>query len=257
MNIILAEQHEIQGTILTLEDHRAKHIVKVLRAEKGDILTCGILNGFKGTGEVLSIRKKFPFQVILDVQLTEKVTACHFIDLLLALPRPIMLRRILSQATSLGVGRIFVINANRVEKSFWETGLIHPEAYREHLIHGLEQAVDTILPKVEFHKRFKVFIEDYFPGIAKEYSTLLLAHPYSEESLTRLLRPEGERVLLAVGPEGGWVDYELDKFRGAGFENFTLGKRILKVDTAVVSLHGRISAVREALYHAKRSPSHP
>lgn len=246
MNIILAEAAEVIDGHLTVTDHRAEHIVKVLRAETGDRLRVGVVNGRRGYGVLLAVQRKYPFAATLAVQLAEPTGPLPMLDLILALPRPIMLKRILSQVTALGVGAIHLINANRVEKSFWEASLLLPEEYRTHLLHGLEQAVDTRLPTVHLHPKFKPFIEDYCPSLVAGYDNLILADPGGEQRLAQAVagRAPG-RVLLAVGPEGGWVEYELQKFREQGFLCCTIGERILKVDTATIALHASITVLRE------------
>lgn len=247
MNIILAESGEVDDGRLRLTDHRAKHVVKVLRAEIGDRVRVGLINGEMGSGAILAIKKKYPFSVDLELDLRDPPRVQPFIDLILALPRPIMLRRILSQVTALGVGTIHLINANRVEKSFWEAGILQPEEYHAHLLHGLEQAVDTRLPTIQIHPKFKIFMEDLLPSFAENYHHLLLAHPKGGQRLGDVIDSRNGRIALAVGPEGGWVDYEVKKFQEQGFCCCTIGERILKVDTAVIALHARISALREVV----------
>lgn len=245
MNILLAEQDEIVHQRILLTDHRATHIIKVLRAKVGDRVRIGVINGAKGTGFIEAMHVKHPRSVSLQVELTDTVQSLPPIDLILALARPIMMRRILSQATALGVGRFFLIHANRVEKSFWEASLLEQESYQEHLRQGLEQAVDTRMPEVKFFRNFKPFVEDFLPTIAGDYSHRLIAHPTGTHTLQEGMAGERGRVLLAIGPEGGWVDYEVEKFAETGFLSCTIGERILKVDTAVVALHARISQILE------------
>lgn len=248
MNIILAEAAEVVAGRLTLTDRRAEHIVKVLRSETGDRVRVGLIDGQRGFGMIGGMQKKYPFMVELHLELNEPPGELPPIDLILALPRPIMLKRILSQVTALGVGTIHLINANRVEKSFWEAGLLQPDEYRSHLLQGLEQAVDTRLPDVRLHPKFKPFIEDYFSALAGDYRYLLLADPAGRQRLSDAVTGNTGRIVLAVGPEGGWVDYEIEKFQEQGFYCCTLGERILKVDTAVIALHARITALRELEY---------
>lgn len=245
MNVILLEKKEVDGSQIRLSDRRAEHMVKVLRADTGEKVRVGMIDGKMGTGTVMAIRKKFPFRVDLLVEFTELPPELSPIDLILALPRPIMLKRILSQVTTLGVGAIHLINANRVEKSFWEAGVLEPEEYRFHLLQGLEQAVDTRVPELHIHRRFKPFIEDYFPTIASNFHCRLLGDPGGKHALGDVVTSGQGRVVVAVGPEGGWVDYEIDKFEEQHFCGCTMGERILKVDTAVIAMHARISALRE------------
>ncbi|AGF79826.1 RNA methyltransferase, RsmE family [Desulfocapsa sulfexigens DSM 10523] len=247
MNIILFEKEELTpDNHVIFNDHRAKHIVKILQSEVGDSVRVGEVNGAMGTGNVLTIHRKYPFIVELAVTLSDSPASQPAIDLLLALPRPIMLKRILTQVTALGVGTIYLINANRVEKSFWDAGILKEEEYRPHLIHGLEQAVDTRLPDVRMCRHFRPFVEDYLPKICGNYSSLVLAHPNSDKSLSHCLVEDYGKVLYAVGPEGGWVDFEVEKFLNRGLQSFSIGRRILKVDTAVVAIHGRISQLMES-----------
>ena len=245
MNIILVETEEIQGNCVHLSDHRAKHIVKILRADVGARLKVGCIDGPLGTGYIVSMKKKYPFHVELKVELTDAPRPRPDVDLILALPRPIMLKRILSQVTALGVGTIHLVNANRVEKSFWDASILDPLEYRTHLLQGLEQAVDSCVPKVLIHDKFKPFVEDYLPTILTEYGTTICAHPTGDKKLGEVITNRVGRVLLAVGPEGGWIDYEVDKFQQQQFACCTIGDRILKVDTAVIALHSQITALRE------------
>lgn len=245
MNIILADSDEITDKHLRLTDYRAEHIVKVLRSRVGDVVRFGIINGGKGEGQIHAIVKKYPFTVDLKIEIFESVPESPHIDLILALPRPIMLKRIISQVTALGVATIHLIHANRVEKSFWDSSIVSAHEFRPFLLHGLEQAIDTRLPKISLHRKFKPFIEDYFPTVKSQYRYNILAHPGGQTTLQQEIETKGSRVALAVGPEGGWVDYEVDKFREQGFADCTIGERILKVDTAVIALHSRISLLLE------------
>jgi RsmE family RNA methyltransferase len=245
MNIILVQEEEIQGNCVKLIDHRAEHIVKVLRAEAGERVKLGCINGPLGYATIVSIKKKFPFEAELEICLVEPMRAKPHLDLILALPRPIMLKRILSQVTALGVGTIHLVNAKRVEKSFWEASILDPLEYNLHLLQGLEQAVDTRVPDVQIHTKFKPFVEDFLPQVIGEYGSLICAHPLGNRRLMEVISQGVDRVLLAIGPEGGWIDYEVNKFQEQQFACCSIGNRILKVDTAVVALHSQITALRE------------
>lgn len=244
MNIILVQEEEIQQNCVCFTDRRAEHIVKVLRADVGTKVKIGCVDGALGVGEILSITKKYPFKVELKIDLFEEQRPEPPIDLIIALPRPIMLKRILSQVTALGVGKIYLINAKRVEKSFWGASILDPTEYREHLLQGLEQAVDTRVPTVEIHDKFKPFVEDHLPKIIHSYSKRVCAHPTGDATLADTVSGKGGRILLAIGPEGGWVDYEVEKFSEQRFSCCTIGDRILKVDTAVIAVHSQITALR-------------
>jgi len=243
MNLLLLDKEEVQDARVTLRDHRAKHIIKILHCDVGDSVRTGVIDGDMGSGQILRIEKKYPFLVELVLTLCPTTVKKPVLDLLLALPRPIMLKRVLSQVTALGVGQIYIINAGRVEKSFWNSSMLDPEECRQHLLRGLEQAMDTRLPDISFYRHFRSFTEGKFPEIAQNYCHLLMAHPKAEKSLSALVENSAGRMLYAIGPEGGWLDFELECFKKAGMQAFSLGNRILKVDTAAVAVHSRIMQV--------------
>lgn len=229
---------------MSLLDRRAQHIVKVLKCKVGDTIRVGEIDGRQGVGVVLQLETSKPFGAMLEVEFNDHSEALPEIDLILALPRPIMLRRILSQLAALGVGMIYLINSNRVEKSFWQATILQEREYREHFLHGLEQAVATRVPKIQIHQRFRPFIEDYLPAQLSQYQYRFLAHPEKVGAETSNLTQPG-RLIVAIGPEGGWVDFEVQKFAELGFSGLSLGTRILKVDTAVIAAHARLSLLRE------------
>ncbi len=236
VNLVLFEKDELRQGRVRLSGRRAGHIRNVLRLEPGDTLRLGMINGRCGTGRILCLSGQ---EVELMVHLDREPPPRPLAELILALPRPIMLQRILKQATVMGVLRIHLVRAARVEKSFFHSPVLQPEKIRSLLIEGLEQAMDTRLPRVVIHHRFKPFVEDVVPALG---GRRLLAHPGAGAGLAdAFARRDGDgRVLLAVGPEGGWSDYEVDRFREQGFAPFSMGPRILHVDTAVVALLAQV-----------------
>lgn len=242
MNLLLFARHELEGSLLRLTDRRARHILTVLRLQPGDSLRLGMINGGRGSGRVCRVEGGC---VELDVTLTAPAPAAGGVELILALPRPIMLRRVLKQATVLGVRRFHLIRCRRVQKSFFQTTLLQPDNLEALLVQGLEQAMDTRLPEVFIHHRFKPFIEDVVPSLVSDCR--LFAHPDEPATLPDLFAAgeiRGDPV-LAIGPEGGWSDYEAECFKAQGFRGFSMGSRILHVDTAVVALLAQLQLLRD------------
>lgn len=242
MNLILINPQEIDDNTVIFKDQRSTHIRKILRAKKGDSVKIGIINGSIGTGQILDIATD---SVTLSIHANDPPPPKAEIDLILALPRPIMLKRVLAQATSIGVNKIFLIKANRIEKSFFHASLLKNKAYQEHLLLGLEQAMDTKLPEVSIHKQFKPFVEDILPTIIKNTPVRLVAHPETEHTLIEATPcPLKSRAIIAIGPEGGWVDFEIKKFRECEFTPFSMGSRILRVDTVVPALLSQLTLLQ-------------
>ncbi len=238
----MVEKDEVVDGSVVLQGRRAQHIIKFLKPEIGAELKVGVINDKRGVGRVVGIDKR-KRQVTLDIILQNKPASKPMIDFVVALPRPIMLKRILSQLTALGVGNLHFVNANRVEKSFWHASIIKEGEWYNHLLTGLEQCVDTRMPALHFHSHFRPFVEDYLPSLVEHYSCRFVADPSGKRAVSQVLEDTRGRVLICVGPEGGWVDFELDLFSKAGLEVCHIGERILKVDTAVVALHGYASAM--------------
>ncbi|OWP52525.1 16S rRNA (uracil(1498)-N(3))-methyltransferase [Pseudomonas nitroreducens] len=234
MNLLLLDDADfVAADRVILRDRRLTHMQEVHRAESGDRMRVGRLGGQMGEGHLLRLDAS---EAELQVSFDQAPPAKLPLTLLLALPRPKMLRRVLQTVAAMGVPRLVLLNSYRVEKSFWQTPFLEPEAVREQLILGLEQARDTVLPEVIIEKRFKPFVEDRLPALAAG-SLGLIGHPGPWPECPRAL---SEPVTLAIGPEGGWIPYEVDKLCEAGLTPVQLGERILRVETAVTALLARL-----------------
>lgn len=234
MNLLLLHPDDLRPDgKAVIADRRLQHMLKVQRVTTGQQLRAGLLNGMMGQATVEHLDST---QALLDLQLDQPAPPKLPLTLILALPRPKMLKRTLQTIASMGVARLVLVNSFRVEKSFWQTPWLEPANIREQLLLGLEQACDTVLPEVMLEKRFKPFVEDRLPGLSAD-SLKLVAHPGGFPECPRAL---SEPTTLAIGPEGGWIPYEVEMLRTAGFQPVQLGPRILRVETAVPALIARL-----------------
>jgi 16S rRNA (uracil1498-N3)-methyltransferase len=231
--ILLFEQDFITSDRVKLSDERFKHIRSIHQSSLGDSVRVGLLNGLMGQGIIEKLDKdSVEISVALDQPAPKKLP----LTVILALPRPKMIRRIFRSITELGVEELIIINSYKVEKSFWQSPVLEDNKVRDYLITGLQQAKDTQLPKVSFHKRFKPFVEDVLPTLM-ENKRGFVAHPNTGQSCPHSLNSP---LLLAIGPEGGFTDYEVGKFVEAGFEGIHLGERILRVENAITALTSKL-----------------
>ncbi len=239
MNLLLLEPDELapDGTA-RLTGRRLVHAREVLAVQAGDQLRAGVVGGLAGTAEVLGLDAE---ALVLRVALADPPPPRPGIDLVLAMPRPKAFKRLLPVVAQLGVDRVVLVNAARVEKSYFHSPALEPDTVRRLLVEGLEQARDTVLPEVIVRERFRPFVEDELDGLFPA-SRRLLAHPHAETPLEALPRAEraGSRALFAVGPEGGWVPFELDLLEKRGFTAFSLGPRVLRTETLVPYLIGAV-----------------
>lgn len=233
MNLLLLQSETIQNNVATIVGRQLEHIIQVQRLTKGDILRVGEINGDIGLGTITCLNNT---SATLKIALTAKAPSPIPLTIVLALPRPKMLRRILQTIAAMGIKQLHLVNSNRVEKSFWQSPLLTSEAIKEQLILGLEQSRDTLLPSVHLHKLFKPFVEDELPSIVGD-STAIVAHPMSERRCPIDCQAAST---LAIGPEGGFIPFEIEKLVQVGFDPVHLGSRILRVENAVPALISRL-----------------
>ena len=236
MNWILLDPAEVAADGgVRLDGVRARHLLGVLRATPGVAFRAGVLDGPMGRLRVETVAAD-----AVDARFEpegDEIPPRPPVDLLLALPRPKVLQRLWAPLAALGVGTLHLTNAAKVERMYFDTHVLDPDWYRARLIEGLQQAGDTRLPEVCVHRRFKVWLEDEAPA-AYAGALKLAADPVATESLGAAIRraSPAPRLLLAIGPEGGWTDYERGLLAGAGFAFCGLGPRILRSDTAAIAL---------------------
>jgi len=243
MNLLLLDPLEIRdNNTVCVDDVRTKHIIKILKKGPGDSLRTGIIGGATGTAIITDINQK---GITLEIHCSNDTAPPPPIDLILALPRPIMLKRILTQLAPLGVARLFLIRSDRVEKSFFQSTLLGKEEYTKPLRLGMEQAMETWQPEIYIIKWFRQFINETLPQYNDLQAVHLIAHPETEDTLaTAVHLPLRQRAMIAIGPEGGWIPFEVEQFSLAGFKPFHLGKRIMRVDTAIPVALGQLDLLR-------------
>ena len=234
MNLLLLEEKDFTGPDrVTVSGRRFMHMKKVIRAEAGTHLCCGILNKKMGIGRVTAMNRD---RADLEVRLDQEPPPPLPLTLVLALPRPKMLKRTLQTISALGVKQIYLINSWRVEKSFWATDLLEADNLNRHLKLGLEQARDTMLPQVHLKRYFASFAKEELPKIG-EGKFSILAHPKADQVCPAGLNRD---AVLVIGPEGGFIDLEVATLKAAGVMAYHIGPRILRVETAVPVLISRL-----------------
>ncbi len=234
MNLVLLEEKDfIKKGNAVIFGRRFEHLMKVNKVAVGDTLNCGLLNGKTGKGEVIKITDQ---SLEMEASLENEPPSPLPMTLVLALPRPKMLRRIVQHVTTLGVKHIYLINSWRVEKSFWQSPHLEDESLRQQMVLGLEQSGDTHLPVIHQRRFFTPFVNEELPLISKD-AICITAHPKADKEC-----PHGinEKCVLAIGPEGGFIDIEIKTLKDNGFLPYHIGKRILKVETAVTYLISRL-----------------
>jgi RsmE family RNA methyltransferase len=240
LNFLLLHRDEVDGHgVAILRGRRAEHVRTVLRAEPGQRLRAGIVDGPLGTATVQDVSDE---HVTVATACTEEPPTGGDV-LLLAVPRPKVLLRMLAHAAALGFQRIVLFRSWRVEKSHLQSTAMEPATQREHLLLGLEQAGRTRLPRVEFFPLFKPFVEDALPTLDLP-ALRFVGHPAAPTPTHRLELPRNAPFALLLGPDGGLIPYEVDALRTAGFVPVSSGPHPLRTETALSVLWGQLDLLR-------------
>ena len=237
MNIVLLQPDEcgptaVSGQQLELTGRRALHLYTVIKVEPGSLIKIGIVDGPLGMARVLDCTRD-TVRIELE-ELTPEAPPPLPLHVILALPRPRMLGRILQTAATMGVSRLSLIHSARVEKSFWQTPVLDPAQIHTNLSLGLEQARATALPRIEQYRTWRAALRC---AAELPYGARWVAHPgpYPEAG------PAGIGPgALAIGPEGGFTEPEVEQLVELGFEPISLGPRILRVETAFIALIAKL-----------------
>ncbi len=260
MNRILFEKSEVVDGFASFSDGRAEHVLNVLHGEVGGVLKTGELDGCVGTSVITEIRGLHereagsPQRGSGLLAGTVVVRCSHGIppkppwfDIVLAPPRPRTLKRLLPQLAALGVGKIVLVGADRVERSFWGAQVMKEPVYRPLLVDGLMQSGTSMVPVIRCERNFTRYLET---AIGAEFSGCekVVAHPGgadAAQSGVERIDVGGNRTVIAIGPEGGWTDREVAALEGKGFRRHSLGSRILRTDTATIAVIAQLMATRD------------
>jgi RsmE family RNA methyltransferase len=236
VNVILLERGEGESDGgVRLTGRRHEHLRDHLRSRVSDVVRVGEVDGILGDGVVERMDRH---ESLLRITWAPERSLPRPSEVVLAfaLPRPPTLRKVLSQATAMGIKRFEIFGSRRVEKSYWDSGAAQPEGLGEALRLGLEQSGDTALPTVGLHRRFRPFVEDVL-GV-RTPGPVLVADPSAELACPRAVPGA---LTLVVGPEGGFIPFEIERIEEAGHRLVHIGPRIVRVETAVVAALGRLA----------------
>lgn len=232
MNLLLVEPGEVEAGRVVVDGRRATHLREVLGVAVGSTVKAGIVGGGVGTAEVLSVGDA----ITLRLAITEPASVPLPIEVLLAVPRPKALTRAVEAMASFGVERITLTNAWRVDKSYLSSPRLQPEALAHAVRLGAEQGVTTHVPKVLVYRRLMELLDTRFAGRGE--GARLIAHPAGKPM--ELVVGSDAPITVAIGPEGGWIEREVETFVARGFTPVSLGAPILRVETAIAAILGQL-----------------
>lgn len=233
MNIVLLDPRQTESDIWSITAKRQLEHLKIhVDVKVGDTLKVGIKNAKRYLTEIVEVRDT----VIQVKPISEEAVPVKLpVTLIIAMPRPKVLRRLIQDSVTLGVEKIILLHSYRVDKSYWQTPFL--QQLDQFVTLGLEQAGDTVSPEIEIYKRFKPFVEDILPSMIAQNSPAYVAHPYAQEKM-----PSGidHPCTILIGPEGGFIPYEIELLEKNGCLAFSLGNRIIRTETVISYVLGRL-----------------
>ena len=233
MNIVLLDPRQTESDLWNITASRQiEHLKTHVNVQVGDTLKVGIREGKRYLTEIVEITEhSIRVKSLQEESVPEKLP----VTLVIAMPRPKVLRRLIMDAVTMSVQKLILIHSYRVDKSYWQTPFL--QQLDQYVTLGLEQAGDTIAPEIQLYKRFKPFVEDVLPGLISADCPAYVAHPYAERKMPFAIE---HACTIVIGPEGGFIPYEIDLLTKNGCQAFSLGNRIIRTETVISYVLGRL-----------------
>jgi len=230
---------------LVLTGERAAAVLASRPLKVGDSIRVGEENGWTADGLVEELHQA---SLVLSLSQWRSGIISPPTSVILAIPRPQILKQALRSCGMFGVERVMLVRAQECDKSYFQSTVLREENLSQHLRDGMEQSTVTRTPQVSQHLRFRPFLEDDLENLLPAGSLRLLPDPRGVEHLAQQALPCGisldRPVVVAIGPEAGWSDFERELFVSRGFELFNVGAPILRVDVALIALLAQIDLLR-------------
>lgn len=238
MNICLFSPEEILNP-LDIQDERAQHILKILHKKEGESFSAGIIGGQAGTAVIKKIsveekkssdgKKTFKCgKIYFDFMPESDGKKLYPLKMIIGFPRPIQLKRLLRDMASLGVQEVHLTGTELGEKSYLKSDLATKGEAEKFLLDGSIQAGSTQVPKLFIHQTLKSCLEQ----IDLDGKFFALDNIEPSQSLSCALKEKPQKAIAAIGSERGWTNSERQLFKQNGFELLSMGKRILRTETA-------------------------
>lgn len=235
VNLLLLNENDFSApNRVVISDRRFLQLRDIIGLEKGKSFRAGLRDGLSGNAVLVEYSDK---EAILETDLTTPPPPEAPVTLVCALPRPQTFGKVLHGAITMGVKNFYFIHSRKVEKSYWNSSALRPEAIEHEITLALEQCGDTISPKMEFRQRFKPFVEDELPELVKQHDAAIFGHPRATLPVPTL---SGKKTILVIGPEGGFNEFENQTLEKAGVMPVSLGARVLRTEFAVTALLAKV-----------------
>lgn len=244
MNLLLLSEAEVVDSTATISGPRVTHIRAVLKKGPGDSVRAAVARKGRTVAEILKFEGDTAFLRLGPLRQVPPPD----VHVVVALPRPKALSRLVASAASFGLSSLTLVNAWKVEKSYFASPRLEPARLFEDAWLGCEQGAQTWPPSIRVFTRLVPFLKDEVPRLFPQGAKKLLLHPHAEVTLDAVLRESDPRkreaLVLAFGPEGGFIEAEIESFREAGFEAVRINTGPLKTEVALCAVLGQVALLR-------------
>jgi RsmE family RNA methyltransferase len=249
-SLLLLPQEVHEGAVAVLEGSRARYALDTHGVREGQSLKVAVMGGRRGQGRVIlsSVDK-----VTIELTLSDECLRPIPVSLLVGVSRPQTIKKVIQAAVMFGVSSLHFVKSEKGEKSYLQSRSLDEESMNEEALKALEQIWDSRKPEIVVHRTFSYFMENKLSTIAETLIQetgvkklhKMVAHPGGAPlrcSDTALF--QGGASIIAIGPERGWSDGEIDLFDRCGFHRIGLGDRVVRVELALVFLLGKLDLLR-------------
>ena len=234
MNRILIP--EIQEKVTVNNPTQVNHINNILRSKVGDELKLTVLNQGFSNGVI-----SFSSQDKIIIEQTTKITSCNkpqWFNLIIGASRPPTCKKILEHATTSGAKSFYFFNCELSEKSYLDSRLFTQNEFQKYINNGLSQSSTYFNnPTCSFSKRMEVN-KINIPG--QKY----ILSPFASSSFRSQELDFSQPITLAIGPERGWSQQEIDNFKQNGYQEIKISNSILRVENATISAISQLEMLK-------------
>lgn len=242
MNIILFEKNT---NSIEKETEEYKHIKNILKLKEGDTFKYGVFNSCIYLATITSFTKE---NIIFTSKVIEEKETASFlypVTIVLGSLRPICLKRMLRQISSIGVESIIIYNGDLSEKSYIQSKFYQEQELFNIVLDGIRQSGKTGITKIKVYDDLESVIKDNSEKHLYFCDNKIKADDILETCLSFPL-------LFAIGSERGFSDKERDLFLRNNFKVVSLGNRILRSETASIATSLILTRRYDGTHNSKR-----
>lgn len=219
----------IGGDKITLNEEQSRHIAKSLRMRKGDMLTLCAGDG-KDYGCMIEEITKDSVTLTVCYEQASNTEPSIKVSLFQGVPKSDKMEDIIQKCVELGIYEITpVLTKRSVSRPDEKQAKKKQVRYNKIALEAAQQSGRGIVPKINDMVSFKNAVNSCDADLK------IIFYEGGGQSLKSLINDDIKTVAMFIGPEGGFEKDEVDAILGIGGINATLGKRILRTQTAPVA----------------------